>query len=210
MSTAALSVGVSTLAAGTMPTYRRTDPPAEVAFVDACAAPGARRVLQNIDDGQVTDAVPFPFRYWGNVVSSVNVASNGFINFDGVSAASTAGTIPDRGTPNGVVAAYWLDLLTRDTGVCIATVGAAPNRQFVVEWDDAAYYPTRTGNLTFEIVLNEGTNTIDMLYRTLGTTTVGVTLGLETIDGTDGAVLCSGSTACPVATGARIRWVPTP
>ncbi len=206
----ALSVGVSTLAAGTMPTYRRTDPPAEVTFVDACAAPGARRVLQNVDDSQVTDVVPFPFRYWGNIVAAVNITSNGFINFDGVSAASTSGLIPDRGTPNGVVAAYWLDLLTRDTGVCIATVGVAPSRQFVVEWDDASYYPTRTGNLTFEIVLNEGTNTIDMLYRALGTTASGVTLGLETVDGTDGAVLCSGSTACPVATGTRFRWVPTP
>jgi hypothetical protein len=201
---------VSTLEAGSMPTYRRTEAPADVMFVDACAAPGARRVLANVDDSQVTDTVPFPFRYWGAPVSSVNIASNGFINFDGVTSASTSGAIPDRSTPNGVVAAYWLDLLTRETGVCIATLGAAPNRRFVVQWADAAYYPSRTANLTFEIALNETTNTIDMLYQSLGTTSSGVTLGLETIDGTDGAILCSGSTACPVMSGSRFRWVPTP
>lgn len=208
--TAMVNVAVTTLPPGSMPTYRRVDPPADVTFVNACTSPGSRRVLQNVDDSQVTDTVPFPFRYWGAAVSGVNITSNGFINFDGVSTASTSGAIPERAAPNGVVAAYWLDLLTRDTGVCVATVGAAPNRRFVVQWDDAAYYPSRTGNLTFEIVLNETSNTIDMLYQTLGTTTGGVTLGLETVDGTDGAVLCSRSTACPVATGTRIRWVPTP
>lgn len=207
---ATVSISVSTLAPGSTPTYRRIEAPAEAAFVDACAAPGARRVLANVDDSQVTDTVPFPFRYWGAPVSAVNVASNGFINFDGVNAASTSGAIPDRTTPNGVVAAYWLDLLTRETGVCIATVGSAPNRRFVVQWADAAYYPSRTANLTFEIVLNETSNTIDMLYQSLGTTGSGVTLGLETVDGTDGAILCSGSTACPVTSGSRFRWVPTP
>jgi hypothetical protein len=208
--TATVNVSVSTVAPGSMPTYRRTEVPAEVTFVDACAAPGSRRVLTNVDDSQVTDTVPFPFRYWGAAVSAVNIASNGFINFDGVTSASTSGLIPDRSTPNGVVAAYWLDLLTRETGVCIATVGAAPNRRFVVQWADASYYPSRTGNLTFEIVLNETSNTIDMLYQSLGTATNAVTLGLETVDGTDGALLCSGSTACPVMSGSRIRWVPTP
>ncbi|MDB4931918.1 MAG: hypothetical protein JWM10_4402 [Myxococcaceae bacterium] len=208
--TATVGVAVTTLPAGTMPTYRRTEAPAEAAYVDACAAPGARRALQNVNDAQVSDAVPFPFRYWGAAVSVVNIASNGFINFDGANSAATSGLIPDRAAPNGVIAAYWLDLITRDSGVCIATVGAAPNRRFVVQWDDAAYYPARTGNLSFEIVLNEGTNAIDMLYPSLGAPTANVTLGLESGDGMDGAVLCSASAACPIASGARVRWLPTP
>ena len=64
--------------------------------------------------------------------------------------------------------------------------------------------------MDFEVVLSETTNTIDMLYQSLGTTSSGVTLGLETVDGTDGAILCSGSSACPVTSGSRFRWVPTP
>lgn len=206
---AVVNATVTTLPAGSSPSYRRTDPPADVAFVNVCSAPGARRVLPSVDDSQVTDMMPFAFRYWGSPVSTVNVTSNGFIFF-GSGYAATAGVIPERGDPNGVVAAYWLDLLTRDTGVCIATLGTAPNRRYVTQWDNASYYPTGVGNLTFEIVLNETTNTIDMLYQSLGTPERVLTVGLETIDGVDGAVLCSGSMACPVAAGTRIRWVPTP
>ncbi len=201
---------VTTLPAGSSPSYRRTDAPADVTFVNVCTAPGARRVLPSLDDSSVLDTLPFSFRYWGSPVTMVNVASNGFMNLDGVSAASTAGSIPERGAPNGVIAAYWLDLLTRDTGVCIGTVGTAPNRRYIAQWDNASYYPTGTGNLTFEIILNETTNTIDMIYQSLGTPDRALTVGLETLDGVDGAVLCSNSTACPVATGTRIRWVPTP
>jgi hypothetical protein len=208
--TATVTVGVATLAAGTLPTYRRTEVPAGVAFIDACAVPGARRALQNVNDAQTLDAVPFPFRYWGATVSAVNISSNGFLNFDGVSSAATAGALPSVSLPNGVVAPYWLDLITRESGVCIATLGAAPDRRFVVEWDDAAYFPARAGNLTFEVILSETSNTIDMLYQTLGTPAGSVTLGVENIDGRDAAVLCSASAACPVATGARFRWVPTP
>jgi len=140
----------------------------------------------------------------------VNVTSNGFIYFGASSFASTSGAIPERTDPNGVIAAYWLDLLTRDTGVCIGTVGTAPNRRYIVQWADAAYYPTRVGNLTFEIVLNETTNTVDMIYQSLGTPERALTVGLETLDGVDAAVLCSNSRGCPVTTGTRIRWVPTP
>lgn len=208
--TATVSAAVTTLPAGSSPSYRRTDPPADVTFVNVCSAPGARRVLPNVDDSQVSDTIPFPFRYWGSPVSAVNVTSNGFVSLGAGAFASTAGLVPDRSEPNGVIAAYWLDLLTRDTGVCIATIGTAPNRRYVVQWDNASYYPTGVGNLTFEIALNETTNTIDMLYQSLGTPDRPLTVGLETLDGVDGAVLCSNSTACPVATGTRIRWVPTP
>ena len=64
--------------------------------------------------------------------------------------------------------AFWDDLRTSSTGVCIATVGSAPNRQFVATWSDAALLlVSETTHLTFSVVLNEGSDAIDVLYSTM-------------------------------------------
>jgi hypothetical protein len=60
---------------------------------------------------------------------------------------------------------YWDDLSTNgsdDDGVFVATYGAAPNRQFVVEW--RATYFERAGSANFEIVFSEGSGRISTVY----------------------------------------------
>ena len=52
-----------------------------------------------------------------------------------------------------------LDLMLR-TGVCTATMGLAPTRQFVIQWSDAHFCCTDDPavHLNFEVVLNETSN----------------------------------------------------
>ncbi|HWU53178.1 MAG TPA: Ig-like domain-containing protein [Tahibacter sp.] len=68
---------------------------------------------------------------------------------------------------NGI-AAYW-DLLGGHGAVYYATVGTAPNRRLIVQWNnkDHALYPNQAGGITFQTVLEEGTGRIHHVYRDL-------------------------------------------
>ena len=93
--------------------------------------------------------------------------------------------------------------------MCVATVGTAPNRRFVAQWAN-----TRNlgGNLImdFEIVLHEGTNLIDLMYRTMDTTSR--TVGMENQTGTMGISGCPTATSysCAPMTNSRVRFRPIP
>jgi len=192
----------STPAAGTVP------------WIDACAAPGSLVVLPTADDQSSLQPLPFPFRYWATdlaVGAMVNICSNGWMSMDGVANSSLGGTVPNATTPNAVIAPHWGDNYTR-TGICVATVGTAPNRQFVVEWNDTYYFGgTATGGVhnTFEVVLSEGTGTIDIIYNTM-TMARAQTMGLEDQTGANGINACPGGTGtCIPTAGQVVRFLPS-
>jgi hypothetical protein len=199
-------------AAGATPNYTRTSLAA--AFVDVCALPAALHLLPSTDDGGALTPLPFAFTYWGVALPAgamVNVSSNGFVSLEASMQAGTQGLIPDPVAPNGVIAAWWVDLRTPAGGVCVATVGAAPSRRFVVQWGGANNYATSAGDMNFEVILNEGTNTVDVLYQRLVPPPPGYapTVGIESIAGTQANVVCStANPTCGVAAGSGFRYTP--
>ena len=81
------------------------------------------------------------------------------------------------------VLAFWDDLMTRQGGMCVVTIGAAPNRQFVATWNDVFMLGAQSTHLSFSIVLHEASGIIDVLYGTMtgsGTLSAGAsaTIGL--------------------------------
>ena len=200
----------------TGPSYARTTPPASVAFVDVCAMATATRVLAGLDDQSVLASLPFPFNFWGTALPTgrmINVATNGLISFDGV-LNSYVSVIPETAGPNGVIAAWVMDLVASTSpGVCYATLGAAPSRRFVVQWANARPYgSSTTGLISTEIVLNEADGAIDILtsnYTFAASTTA--LIGVENLDGTRAISGCAATTGmCTNATNNRIRFVPSP
>jgi len=142
-------------------------------FVDACAAAGATVVLRSVDD-QVAPAAPigFTFPFYGTAYTQVRPTSNGYLLFGGAATASDNAyyptmALPDPSRPFPGVYVYNSDLVTRTTGVCLATLGAAPNRTFVYEGVDEGYCCSVTGNFTFEAILNEADASMDFVYRTV-------------------------------------------
>lgn len=178
------------------------------AFVDACAAPGRLTYLPLVDDSFATTPLPFEFHFWGERIAagaSVNLCSNGWLGLDGMPNASLSGTLPSPVTPNSVVAVHWGDLLTNGVGLCVALVGSAPSRRWVVEWQSTRNYSTRTGDMTFEAILHEGTNVVEFQYA-LMSGALSRTAGLENAAGTDGIGACGGSACSPGSfTGVRFR-----
>jgi hypothetical protein len=138
-----------------------------LSFIHACTQPGAVTQLRNVDDQVATAMLPFSFRFYGVPAASAWFSSNGLLGFgSSTDEWENDCTFGEPGTraPNSILA-FWDDLITRPGGVCTATIGVAPNRQFVTTWNDAQLLGVQTTtNLTFSVVLSEGTDVIDVLY----------------------------------------------
>lgn len=200
-----LAASVTTAAPSTTSGYTLGLPPASVVYANVCGTPGATTVLPSVDDNAVVARLPFGFRFWGATLpanSGVGVSSNGFISLDGVGSSETAGSIPAATAPNGVIAANWIDIVTGTTGVCYATQGAAPSRRWVVQWANARRYSSASSPINMEIVLSEGTNTIDLLYGP--TMTAGGVVGVENQTGTQAVTW----PATMALANARLRFSP--
>jgi thermitase len=155
-------------------------------------------------------ALPFEFNFGGETFTQAIVSSNGYISFDGrifedprfpssapevypnfIIPTSDYGEPFDR--PDWFLAPYWDDLNAGAVfghGVYRATLGQAPRREFVIEWQNMAIQANNTNTvLTFQVVLFEGSNEILFQYHTLsGAQASGdsATIGLEFNDGYSG------------------------
>ncbi len=187
------------------------DSHADASWVEACSAAGHRNVLVSVDDSALTVPSEFAFPFWGSTLpegAPIVVCSNGWIGLDGLVNSSLNGVIPQPTQPNALVAAHWTDIVTRESGVCVATVGAAPSRRMVFEWSDVTYFGDGATRITFEIALVED-GTIELLYRTLSGMR-SAEVGIEDPSGYWGASLCrDAGPACPRASNTRVRLVPS-
>lgn len=109
-------------------------------------------------------ALPFKFKYYENQYKKIYISAAGFISFTNPTLARDQGQIPDPATPNNVIAPYWSPLYLAPNGtngkVYYKSGGTAPNRYFVVAWENVQGGPSDDdvgGNDTFrfEVVLNE-------------------------------------------------------
>lgn len=226
-----MDVGTPPTDTGTGVTVRYARTVTSATTVEACTLPGAQRVLVSADDESTTIVAPFDLRFFGVTVPQsfgLQVYSNGFIS-QGAHAPNTTfyGTIPDPTVPNGVIAAYWADLVTGPDGVCSVVVGSAPVRRWIVQWKNAHFYPGAVdagpaGTASFEVIYNESDASFDFLYETITgqppATPTRAAVGLEHPNGLDGFAVCAGgrtdrtpaATDCTAVTsGTRFRLAPT-
>ena len=127
------------------------------------------------DDGSsALLTIPFTFVYNGTSYTSLGVNANGFITMGATNTDVYCGV--QQSAVNSI-AGYGTDLVGASvtSSVSYATRGSSPNRQFVIEWSDCDHYNNANQNhWTFQIVLNETSNTVQVVW---GTSTVATTLG---------------------------------
>jgi hypothetical protein len=186
--------------------------PVGVAYIDACGAAGSQRILTYADDSGTSVTLPFATRWWGAplaVGTSMYISSNGNVQVNTSSgSASLSGTIPSVGTPNGLIAPQWRDLVTSSSGVCVATVGTAPNRSWVAQWVAASYF-SGSATLNFEVIVREGSGVIDLAYGAMSGSG-SATVGLANPAGTEAVSPCPSGNACTAASNFRARFTPIP
>ena len=193
------------------PRYLRTASPRP--FVDACAAAGHRTYFAGVDDGSIVEAIPFTFTAWGRPAEAAWISANGAITFGGMIGPYNMTLPVATASLDRAVFAFWDDLLMR-TGVCTVATGVAPARAYIVQWNDATTFPMRADvHLTFQLVLDEASGTIDVLYRTMDG--AGFALGESATIGIQGGtapelydlVSFNRASATPLG-GTGFRWTP--
>lgn len=133
--------------------------------------------------------IGFPFTFYGTAYSQVRVSSNGFITFDdnGTSGCCSGEPVPDASSPNNLIALYWTDLYPGDGGgIRTETLGEAPNREFVVEYNNVSTYD-EDGSVTGQIILREADGTVELHCASCTSEDQTMTQGLENAEGTAGA-----------------------
>ena len=98
------------------------------------------------------------------------------------------------------------DLVTRQKGVCIATLGTEPNRTYVATWRNAYLLAIGTSSdLSFSVQLSESTGTIDVNYENMtgGTLATGTSATIGLSSDTAVALDCCQETCVMSNTGHR-------
>jgi len=125
-------------------------------------------VTNNLD-AYMPVSLPFNFTFYGTQYSQIWVSSNGFISFtDPGSSFPENDTIPSASAPNYIIAAYWDDLdADGNDNAYYKTIGSAPNRQFVIQWDKFKQNNSTSSSseITFEVILYEHSNLIKIQYN---------------------------------------------
>ncbi len=118
------------------------------------------------DDQVVSLPIGFTFNFYGTGYTTVNVSSNGNLQFTTSSTAfSNVCPLPSA-TLGRAILPFWDDLYPpAGGGIYYSTTGTAPNRIFTVEFRDIQHFPGTPSGITFEVQLEEATGDIYMLFR---------------------------------------------
>jgi hypothetical protein len=109
--------------------------------------------------------IGFTFKYFNNFYTQFYVGSNGWIGFSaGQTTGYTAAFIPNASSPTNAILADWEDLLPGASNIRYTTIGTAPNRRLVVSFFQVPHYGCNTNLHTFQFILYETTNVIDINY----------------------------------------------
>ncbi len=132
--------------------------------------PGQTDTFLYADDAVITLDLPFPFTFYGTTYTQVTASSNGNLQFGSQNPAffnrcMDNGPIPGMGD---MIAPYWDDLdLAFEGYLKTAVHGTAPNRIFIVAWEEIPRYGVEAGSdqhITFSVQLFEGSNDIVFHY----------------------------------------------
>jgi hypothetical protein len=132
----------------------------EVAFVEAIEfsyRESPTTAVSLSDDDTALAPIGFDFPFFGETVSEVQISSNGFISLDSGDDDNRCctGTVLGGSATRGIIAAFWEDLDPPEGGtITYGTSGVAPEREFVVEFDEIQHFPSASA-VSFQIVLGE-------------------------------------------------------
>jgi len=124
--------------------------------------------LNLVDDQVAQITPPFPILFGGGNFTQLHVVDNGVISFDGSfpSPSWFNTSIPNSSVPY-LIAPFWEDLSAVSAtaqNVWWAVLGAAPNRELVIEWRDLPQYSCVGTAVKFQVVLFEGKSDILFSY----------------------------------------------
>jgi hypothetical protein len=180
--------------------------------------------LSSADDAiSARRPIGIPFNFYGAPVGEFIASTNGWVQLlpmGGGTAATDSVymnvAIPSSSQPNSMIAAFWDDLVLPDTmSLRTAIFGSAPNRRFVMEWNNARTFSgAMSDTLRFQVKLFETSNIIELHYCAIAnpmsaaSTGGSATIGVESPSGTTGTQH-SFNTPNSIDTMNAIRFTPS-
>ncbi len=165
--------------------YTETPPPASLPLT----AWNNSTVSNCNDCVQTSVPIGFDFGFFCNTYNTVNISSEGFISFDGLTAgAFPTQFIPDAASPNNLIALCWTDLNPILFGLIeYRTIGTPGNRIFMVRFDNIVS-DNQFFSINGSIWLIESTNNIEIHVENVSPSffPTAKTLGIENEDGSIG------------------------
>jgi hypothetical protein len=160
------------------------------------------------DDVELVVPIGFTFSFFGTNYATASICTNGFLQLGATSDEHVNTCLPTSGAPNGLIAVYWDDLVAGAGEVKYQTIGAAPNRRFVVSWTNVEQYPPGSGVLeSFKVILDETSNKITSSINSSIGAGSSATRGVENQTGT-AAVQASCNSAGSAVAGTSQTYTP--
>ncbi len=122
--------------------------------------------LNLTDDSEQGMTLPFPILYQGTLVNNCTIGNNGGMALG----TTTADVVPSPGSMTGLAGNFiypWGDDMDDESGnVYQQTIGTAPNRTFIVQWDNICNYSgsATAPTVTFQVQFDEATGKIWFVY----------------------------------------------
>ena len=138
-----------------------------------------------LGDDQLSGSIGlgFNFNFYGTVLSSLRVSSNGFLTTGTNQGCCTGGVLPVAGQGyGGIISGWWEDLNLPQGNIRTETLGVAGSREFVAGWYNNPHFFNGVP-VSFEIILHEATNNIE--FQWINAPTDGNnphTVGIQSID----------------------------
>lgn len=191
---------------------KRTDP-YEISFptYSPAGAFNSGTVIPSSDDATHGPFnIGFTFSFFGNNYTQFYVGSNGWIGFSSAQTTGyTAQYIPNAGSPKNVIMADWEDLYPGSANIYYTTVGTSPNRKLIVSFNAVPHYGCRTNLHTFQFVLYESSNVIDVYYQDKPLCSGNnSTAGLVNVDNTNVVPVGGKNASAWSATNYAVRYTP--
>lgn len=117
-------------------------------------------------DGEAGFLLPWTFYFQGTPVTSITVANNGVIVFNDITAqvsSANSNTIATT-APQGLYP-FWDDLDDNNAQIYWGSVGTAPNRRFIVQWNAKHDFFSTGVPFVFQTILEESTGKIYYQYE---------------------------------------------
>ncbi len=143
-------------------------------FIDISQTGTPMSEINGEDDASAFVSLPFVFDFYGRSYTQIAVSSNGLLSFGGTN--SRWGNESLDSNPFGLlglpsILPFWDDLeASSDEGanasIYTQVLGEEGHRQFVIQWQEieAYYFGDETGEITFQVILTEGTNGLQFNY----------------------------------------------
>ncbi|NDB34735.1 MAG: hypothetical protein EB023_05200, partial [Flavobacteriia bacterium] len=143
------------------------------------------------DGGWGSIPIGFTFNYFGNNYTTVNVGTNGVLQFGAYNAAALGdfniAALPNALDPTNAIfgCAHDLNCGTAGSNVRYWTQGIAPNRRFIIDYQ-VFQYGNPANNVNFQVVLKETTGQVEIVATNV-LSPAGKTIGVNNPTGTIGA-----------------------